>query len=64
MECPTCDEDSGYLWDSSAACPDCDKGKTIQYEYDKSALRYVEERARKLRKKIKAYVASENGGDR
>lgn len=55
MPCKTCDDGSGLLWDSLNACPDCDKGKAIQHGYDKEELKYIEKRARMLRKKIKAY---------
>ena len=57
MPCKTCDERCGLLWDSLRACPDCDKGKEIQHGYDKTELKLVKERARTLRKKIKAYEA-------
>ena len=55
MPCKTCDDGSGYLWDSLNACPDCAKGKEIQQGYDKEELKRIEKRTRKLRKKIKAY---------
>ena len=59
--CKTCDEGSGLLWDTTYACPDCEKGREIQHQYDKWELKAKEKRCRELRKRIKRYEQMQAG---
>lgn len=59
-QCTTCDEGTGYLWDSASACPDCAKGRAIQYRYDLAHAKGLRARLRRVNKRIKAYEAQED----
>ena len=54
VNCDNC-EDTGYRFDTLFPCHECELGKPIKHLQNITELRWLESRARILRKQIKQY---------